>query len=299
MPYQAPYIVPALKDDASRHLECHPAKEKDMSTIALPGKLIPNWKEEFLLVFSELLGHYKELRVMLEACVRCGNCADKCHYFLGTGDPKNMPVARAELLRNIYRRYFTPMGWLNPNSPECAELNEKTLKDMFLYFYQCSECRRCTVFCPYGIDTAVITMAAREIMARIGVSTKYLTEVVAKVYKTGNNMGIWPLAWKDSCDFLEGELKEIFGKDIRLPVDEKGTEILLVMPSADNFANTNTMMGYAVMFYAAGVSWTTSTYCNEGGNFGMFLNYRNMKKINNRILIAAKELGVKTILWGE
>jgi hypothetical protein len=98
---------------------------------------------------------------------------------------------------------------------------------------------------------------------------------------------------------LQDELKEIFGKDIPLPVDQKGAEVLVVMPSADNFANTNTMMGYAVMFYAAGVSWTTSTYCNEGGNFGMFLNYRNLKKVNNRIIIAGKELGVKTILWGE
>lgn len=298
--YHTPYAVPKLEDDASRHLESYPARISDMMGIDLPTSLIPNWKEEFLKIFRELLNHYKELRVMLDACVRCGNCADKCHYFLGTGDPKNMPVARAELLRRVYRRYFTPMGKLNPNSPDCAELSEKLLKEMYIYFYQCSECRRCATFCPYGIDTAVITMGAREILARIGLGTKYVTEVVNKVYQTGNNLGIWPEAWADSSQFLEDELEEIFpGQGIRLPVDEYGADILLVAPSADNFANTDTMMGYAVMFHAAGVSWTTSTYCDEGGNFGMFLNYKNMRKVNNRIIIAGKELGVKTILWGE
>jgi epoxyqueuosine reductase QueG len=30
---------------------------------------------------------------------RCGACADKCHFYIGSGDPKNMPVLRAELLR--------------------------------------------------------------------------------------------------------------------------------------------------------------------------------------------------------
>ena len=39
----------------------------------------------------------------MDICVRCGACADKCHFYLGSGDPKNMPVLRAELLRSVYR----------------------------------------------------------------------------------------------------------------------------------------------------------------------------------------------------
>ena len=70
-------------------------------------------------------------------------------------------------------------------------------------------------------------------------------------------------------------------------------------PSADNFANTDTMIGYAKLFHVLGIRWTTSTYCNEGGNFGLFLNYDNLKKVNKRILDAARMLGVKTIIWGE
>ena len=294
-----PFEVPAIEDDSSLQNRSYPAKKLDMTGITLPTELVPNWKEEAINIFAELLEHQKDLRVFMDSCVRCGNCASACQFFLGTGDPKNMPVARAELLRKVYRKYFTPAGKLFPNAEDAVELTEEVLEEWATYFYQCSECRRCAVFCPYGIDTGQITMAAREIMARIGVATKYVTEVVHKVYQTGNNLGIWPLAWKDSCEFLEEELKEQYGKDIPLPVDAKGAEVLLVAPSADNFVNVNTMMGYAVMFYAAGISWTTSTYCDEGGNFGMFLNYVNQKRNNQRIVRAGKELGVKSIIWGE
>ncbi|MCL5075809.1 MAG: (Fe-S)-binding protein [Chloroflexi bacterium] len=291
--------VPELSEDVSANIVCYPAKVKDLVAIELPAGRIPDWQERAIAKFGELLKKYRSLQVMMDSCVKCGACADKCQFYLGTGDPKNMPVARAELLRKVYRRYFTLAGRLFGKIVDAHDLDEDMLRDWYTYFYQCSECRRCSVFCPYGIDTAEITMAAREIMASIGIGTKYVTEVIAKVYEQGNNLGIPPLAWKDNCEFLEEELREETGKDIRLPVDEVGAEVLLVMPSADNFANTDTMMGYAKLFYAAGVSWTTSTYCNEAGNFGLFLNFHNLKKVNKRIVDAARELKVKRIIWGE
>ncbi len=295
-----PVGIPSLKIGSSQHQLCHPAKAKDMVKIDLPPERLPEWKEAMLRKMAEVLDRYRSVRLFLDLCVKCGACADKCQFFLGTGDPKNMPVARADLMRKVYKRYFTLGGkvW-GPRANEAEDLDESVLREWYTYFYQCSECRRCSVFCPYGIDTAEITMAAREIMAAAGVATKYVTEVVAKVYDTANNLGIWAPAWKDNCSFLEEDLKEITGLEIKFPVDQVGAEVLLVPPSADNFANTNTMIGYAKMFHAAGISWTTSTYCNEGGNFGLFLNYSNLKKINNRILEAARRLRVKKIYWGE
>jgi len=59
---------------------------------------------------GELTGKYRSLQVFLDACVKCGACTDKCHYYLGTGDPKNMPVARQDLFRKVYRRYYTFAG---------------------------------------------------------------------------------------------------------------------------------------------------------------------------------------------
>jgi Fe-S oxidoreductase len=199
----------------------------------------------------------------------------------------------------VYRHYFNPGGRLLQGLKDSAELDDALLDKWYTYFYQCSECRRCSVFCPYGIDTAEITMAAREIMSSIGVSTKYVTEVVAKVYEQGNNLGIPAPAWIDNCQFLEEDVESETGIPIRFPVDDYGADVLLVPPSADNFANVDTMIGYAKLFHFLGVRWTTSTYCNEGGNFGLFLNYHNLKKVNRRIIDAARMLNVKSIIWGE
>lgn len=290
---------PPIREHATADIRCWPSKQKDTQAIDLPYERVPDWQEKGIAKLGELLEKNQALRVYMDICVRCGACTDKCQFYLGTGDPQNFPVARAELLRSVYRRYFTPAGQLFPELSDAADFDEEMLQKWYTYFYQCSECRRCATFCPYGIDTAEITMAAREIMATIGVSTKYVTEVVAKVYQTGNNLGIPPPAWIDNCDFLEEEMESETGLPIRFPVDEYGADILLVPPSADNFANTDTMIGYAKFFYSLGISWTTSTYCNEGGNFGMFLNYDNMKKVNNRIVDAARMLNVKTIMWGE
>jgi len=290
---------PALREGASADVKCWPSKPKDTGAIDLPTERVPDWQARGVAKLGELLERNKALRVFMDICVRCGACADKCQFYLGTGDPHNMPVARAELLRAVYRRYFTPLGRLMPQAANAADFDEEMLALWYTYFYQCSECRRCSVFCPYGIDTAEITIAAREIMAEIGVSTKYVTEVVAKVYQTGNNLGIPPPAWIDNCQFLEEDVLEQTGVPIKFPVDAQGAEVLLVPPSADNFANTDTMIGYGKLFHALGISWTTSTYCNEGGNFGLFLNFANMKKVNHRILTAARMLGVKRIIWGE
>jgi Fe-S oxidoreductase len=267
--------------------------------LGLPAEMPRDWKATALRKLDELCRQRRSLRVSLDLCVRCGACADKCQFFLGTGDPNNMPMARAELLRKVYRRYFTTGGKLAGRLVGAEELTEEVLGQWYTYFYQCSECRRCAVFCPFGIDTTEITSAAREVMASVGVATKYVTEVIKKAHEIGNNMGIPEAAWRDSCQFLEEEMKEETGADIRIPVNQEGAEVLLVPPSADLFANTDTMIGYAKLFHAAGVSWTTSTYASEAGNFGLFLNYEHLQKVNKRLVDSARQLKVKRMVIGE
>ncbi len=291
--------VPQIRSGAAVHLKSRPAKPEGLAAAGLPTARPDDWQKQAIAKFRELLREYRSLQVYLDICVRCGACADKCHYFLGTGDPKNMPVGRAELMRKVYRRYFTLLGRLLGPLVGAEDLSERVIQEWYTYFYQCSECRRCSVFCPYGVDTAEITKAGREILASIGMAPKYITDVVSNVYRHGNNMGIPAPAWKDNCEFLEDELKDETGKNIPLPVDEEGAEVLFLPPSADIFVNTDTMMGYAKFFYAAGVRWTTSTYCDEAANFGLFLNYRNLKQINARVVEAARRLRVKKIIFGE
>ena len=295
-------IIPEPRDKVTNHLAPFIAKPPHQSDLGFPEELIDNWKEVAIEKMGDLLGKYRSLQVFLDICVHCGACTDKCHYYLGTTDAKNMPVARQELLRKVYRRYFTFAGKYFPKLVGAVDLTEDVLDDWYSYFHQCSQCRRCSVFCPYGIDTAEISMAAREIMASVGKGQKYCNEIIAKVYKIGNNLGLPEPALKNTLEGLEEDIEEETGVKVLLPLDVKGADILLITPSADFFAEPHVdgLMGYAKVFHEAGVSWTISSKASEAANFGMFIgSYENMRKLALRIREAAIDLGVKRIVFGE
>ncbi len=297
-----PVEIPSLVDGAMAKSKPYAASPAFQKAIGFPGELVENWQERAIDKLGELLGKYRSLRVYLDACVKCGACADKCHYFLGTGDPKNMPVARQNLLRDVYRRHFTLSGKYFPWLVGARDLTEDVLDDWYSYFHQCSQCRRCSVFCPFGIDTAEISMAAREIMDSIGKGQKYCNEIIGKVHKIGNNLGLPKPALASTLEDLEEDVEEDTGVAVRFPLDVKGAAIMLVTPSADFFAEPHIegLIGYAKVFHQAGISWTISSYASEAANFAMFIgSYENMREIALRIRKAALDLGVKRIVFGE
>jgi Fe-S oxidoreductase len=285
----------------------YPIRKRDMEALGVPFprewtvhdlKLPSNWKELVLKRMTEILREWRSVKLYLDLCVHCGACADKCPYFIATRDPYNMPVARQDILRGIYKRYFTMEGKLFGDG---IELTEDVIRDMYIYYYQCSMCRRCAVFCPYGVDTAEITMAAREILAVLGLAPKSLTESIAKCEYVGNHMGIPPLALLSAIELAEEEIKEETGISLRIPINKKGAEILYVPPSADFFGGPHwgTFKGAIKLFHHIGLDYTLSTRASEGGNFGTWFTYEHMKKINKKIYEEAKRLKVKWILGGE
>ncbi len=294
--------IPPIQPGVMAHSRPFVAKAEHQEPLGFPGELVDNWKSVAIDKMEELLGKYRALPVFLDSCVKCGACTDKCHYYLGTGDPKNMPVARQDLLRSVYRRYFTIAGKFFPKLVGATELTEEVIDDWYRYYHQCSECRRCSVYCPFGIDTAEITMAGREILASIGVGQKYANEIIGKVHKIGNNLGLPEPALVDTLEGLEEEVEEEINVPVKFPLDQVGADVLLVTPSADFFAEPHVdgLIGYAKVFHQAGINWTLSSYASEAANFGIFIgNYENMQKVAERIRQAAIDLGVKRIVVGE
>ncbi|QKT04038.1 (Fe-S)-binding protein [Ectothiorhodospiraceae bacterium 2226] len=295
-------VIPPVRVGMMAHSKPYVAKPDFQTPLGFPGELVENWEQVAVEKMGELVGKYRGLRVFLDSCVKCGACTDKCHYFLGSSDPKNMPVARQDLFRSVYRRYYTVAGKYFPKLVGARDMTKEVLDDWYSYFHQCSQCRRCSVFCPYGIDTAEISMAAREIMDTVGQGQKYCNEIIGKVFKIGNNLGLPEPALRDTLEGLEEEVKEDTGVDVRFPLDEKGAEVLLVTPSADFFAEPHVdgLIGYAKVLHQAGISWTLSSHASEAANFGMFIgSYDNMRKLALRIRQAALDLGVKRIVFGE
>ncbi len=294
--------VPEIVEGTMAHSKPFYAAPQHNTDLGFPGELVDNWQEKALEKMDDLRKRYRSFQVYLDSCVKCGACTDKCHYFLGTSDPKNMPVARQDLLRKVYRRYFTLPGKYFPNLVGAVDLTKDVLDEWYSYYHQCSQCRRCSVFCPYGIDTAEISMAAREIMDSVGVGQKYCNEIIAKVFKIGNNLGLPGPALADTLEGLEEDVFDDTGVAVKYPLDKKGVDILLITPSADFFAEPHVdgLIGYGKVFHEAGVSWTLSSKASEAANFGMFIgSYENMRRVSLRIREAALELGVKRIVFGE
>jgi Fe-S oxidoreductase len=302
-PALKPYpVIPLVAVGAMAHSKPFVASPALQSAIGFPDALADGWEQRAIAKMGELLDKYRSLRVYMDACVHCGACSDKCHYFLGTGDPKNMPVARQDLMRAVYRRYFTFAGKHLPKLVGAVDLTKDVLDQWWSYYNQCSECRRCSVFCPYGIDTAEITMAAREIMDSVGLGQKYANEIIGKVHRIGNNLGIPEPALADTLAGLEEDTKDETGVDVRFPLDVEGAEVLLITPSADFFSepHVESLIGYAKVFHAAGISWTLSSKASEAANFALFIgNYEQMRKISLRVKEEALRLGVKRIVIGE
>ena len=119
---------------------CYASNPKSVEYVGLPNarawnpldddwQLPENWQQILHDGFKERLGRFRSFKIFMDICVRCGACADKCHFFIGTGDPKNMPVLRAELLRSVYRNDFTTAGkilgrlarWSTAHDPRSIE----------------------------------------------------------------------------------------------------------------------------------------------------------------------------------
>ena len=124
---------------------CYSGLPKNLNTLDLPNprewqpyekdwKLPPDWQQTILKGMQERFEKYRSFRLFMDICVRCGACADKCHFYLGSGDPKNMPVMRAELMRSVYRRYFTTAGRMFGGLAGARDLTEDVLKEWYYYF---------------------------------------------------------------------------------------------------------------------------------------------------------------------
>jgi Fe-S oxidoreductase len=293
-------VWPGFGENPAAGLFPRPGRPEDQTALGLPAGLVSDWPERFLAVFGRLLKERRSFRLFLDVCGRCGLCAEACPVFRATGDPRQWPMARAELARSIYRRYFTLAGSrLTRGLAGAQGLSHDLLWSWFVYFHQCLTCRQCALACPYGIDTSEITLACREIMAAIGLTAAAVSGAGGCLERTGHHLGLEP---RQRIDLLAAREWAIFaetGVAVRLPVDVPGSDILLVPASEDYGGDGAGLDGYAKMLHVAGLSWTLSSVAADGDNYGLFLGHASMRRTMARLMEAAVELGVKKIVWGE
>ena len=95
--------------------------------------------QRFLEAFAAILKHsnYKmALDHFIRMSAKCSRCATTCQVYQATGDPKDIPCYRTELLLSVYRRHFTMGVMLNAPVPAARKVLAKagmTLDDIDLF----------------------------------------------------------------------------------------------------------------------------------------------------------------------
>jgi Fe-S oxidoreductase len=228
----------------------------------------------------------------LESCVHCGVCAEACHFFLQTGEAKYAPVRKMDLLQRHYRRERSPMRWLFR-----LWTKEITLDDLMewqeLVYDSCTECGRCMLVCPMGIDIADIVNVTRQAYARAELVPAELTAMEQEQSESGNIFRTGP-------DDLRRIATELEQEGIPIPIDKERADYVLVTSAIEILLFKDALRSAARVLNHLGYSWTVQSCAFEGANFGMLSGYEDVQAtLTNRLMGAAVSVGAKTVIIPE
>ena len=258
----------------------------------------------FLEAFAAILKHsnYKmALDHFIRMSAKCSRCATTCQVYQATGDLKDIPCYRSELLLSVYRRHFTVGGLLKGRLLGSGYLTDEKLQEMAESFWNCTACRRCTLECPSGIDHGLIAHLGRYILSEIGISPRALVVSTREQLEgaTKNTSAIPVPALMDTLEFLEDEMLEEKSVNIKFPIDVYNADYVFFPAVSDFLMEAETLMGIAAVFTATGDSWTTGTGYFDGINYGLFYSDRILERVVKKVDEETKRLDGKNILIGE
>jgi Fe-S oxidoreductase len=237
----------------------------------------------------------RETVAALGGCVRCGLCADSCHYYVAQPQLQNMPVYRGEAVRRLYREIPGRAKRLFGKPAKAKSSAEQSLDSLTdMAFGTCTLCRRCTVNCPVGVDTASLMRTARSIATATGKAPEILVQLADSAISRGDNIELYRDMLLEQFKDLETETRQkINDPTFTIPVGKKGADMLFVGLSGEH-----SIVPPAILFHYARANWTLSLF--EASNYGSFLGDTDRsKKIAQRIIDEARESGVKEVVIGE
>jgi len=247
-------------------------------------------RDELLRLFRSKLN--KAMKFYLETCSRCGVCTKACHVHESLPHVTNIAAYRAEIVRRIYKKYFKGQGKIWTSLGEAKELNEMALEELYEAAYSCTGCRRCMVYCPFGIDTQMIISIAKLLLVGANVEPEILTMLADHSVERGKSLDLFKEGFLQGIKNLESEVVKkwkIEAGERAIPVGVEGADLLYVPLSG-----AHSIVPAAAIFNAAGENWTLSFF--EAVNFGVFLgDPTRAKLIMDRIVNEAKRLGVKEV----
>ena len=133
----------------------------------------------------------RAMKLYLETCSRCGVCVKACHVHESMPQVKYIAAYRAEIVRRIYKKYFKKQGNCHVSQGKSGELSEMALQDLYDAAYSCTGCRRCMVYCPFGIDTQMVMSIAKLLLIGAKEEPETLTMLADMSIEKGRSLDLF------------------------------------------------------------------------------------------------------------
>jgi len=309
------WVDPPIKELTADQKERLEHSLDGLSAIAIPVPATDAEKEvkvaRFLSGLKKLFNKednwtfIQPLLLSMENCMKCQTCSDECPIYISSGREEiYRPIFRGEILRRIINKYLKPGGKLyNKFTGSDIELNWDTVARLAELAYRCTMCRRCAQACPIGVDNGLITREIRKLFSQeLELAPEELhNSGTVKQMKTGSSTGTNPTAMLDIIDFIEEDLRDLYNINIKMPIDKKGADILLIHNFGEYLSWPENIMAFAIIFEKAGINWTLSSEMGgyDSVNYGLFYDDVQLARVALEHIGIAKKLGVRKIVMGE
>jgi Fe-S oxidoreductase len=231
----------------------------------------------------------------LEACTRCGICAEACHFYQATDEPEYTPVWKVELLKRAYEQRFTLGGKAKLALGMDRRIEDDQIRHWSTIVYEaCTLCNKCAMVCPMGIQLGPMIHEVRTAMSNAGVVPDDLMAAVNKQVEEGSPLGATQSVWEQRLEWIAEEW------EVELPVDKPGMDTLVVFTSIEIMKFPENIAAIAKILDRAGEKWTISSKGREVVNFGFYEGSEARTILfMKRLFDAAKELHVKRLMVTE
>ena len=234
----------------------------------------------------------RPLQYYYDICARCGACIDACHFYAYSRDPAHIPAYRVMLARRMMRGGNGPdglAGWYH----DLYAVDGRAAEELKKAMWECTGCRRCAVFCPFDLDTALMISAGRYTLLQEGIGPEIIAEIGSAEVSKGEIIDMIKDFYLEQVRTLETRLREEFASDLQIPVEKKGARVLYVP-----LVGEHAIVPAAKIFYAAGEDWTLSLFTATNHSFFVG-DMAKAKQAARWIVEEAKRLGAKVIAYPE
>jgi len=231
----------------------------------------------------------------MESCVHCGMCAEACHFYVQTGDPKYTPIWKIEPFKQAYKREISPFSFfiraLNLKPKVTADELEQWQE---LIYDSCTMCGRCTMICPMGIDIAALVGLARHGMNKAGLVPHELWAAAQRAEQEGSPLGATAKVFQERVEWM-GDEAEV---EMHMNLDE--ADVLVTMSSIEIQKYPQSIAAVAKVLNHLGMRWTFRSDGYEATNFGLLSGNADWQKdMSMKLIDAAIRCKAKLLLLPE